>query len=80
MSTLAASLACDPQCQERGLRGRLNAEQQWGLSLPGLVSHHLGGHSLAPGISLCEPLWSQAGLGCQSLCSSETALLGAVGA
>lgn len=28
VSTLAASLAGDPQCQERGLQGRLNAEQQ----------------------------------------------------
>lgn len=74
----AASLVRDPQGQERGLRDRLDLEQQWGLSLPGLVSHHLGGHSLAPGVPPCQPFWSQAGLGGQGLSCSGTALLGAV--
>lgn len=77
MRTPAASLVRDPQGQERGLGDRLDPEQQWGLSLPGLVSHHLGGHSLVPGVPPCQPFWSQAGLGGQGLSRSGTALLGA---
>lgn len=62
---------------------KLDPEQQWGFSLPGLVSHHLGGGCTAwplgyPHASLF--VWLQAQLGGQGLSSSGAAPLGAVGA
>lgn len=60
---------------------KLDPERQWGLSLPRLVSHHLGGHGLAPGVPQASLfVWLKARLGGQGLSSSGAALLGAVGA
>lgn len=62
-------------------------ERQWGLSLPGLVSHYLG-QGRGGGRTAWLPgyfhaslfVWLQAGLGDQGLYSSGAALLGTVGA
>lgn len=61
----------------------LDPEQQWGLSLPGLVSHYRGAGDTArlPGYFHASLfVWLQAGLGDQGLSSSGAALLGTVGA